>query len=424
MKRILLLTLACAVGCAGGIDADDPTLSAAAVAPIPHAIVPLKELVIVHPSVVRDPQRTSNAARGPWSFRWLMEQLSGNHGLDKATYFVEAWLGTFHPGNAPEVPAGLLSDRPGVDDLLARWPKRSDGHIDLDQAPFRLLAITNRLDLGTTFGDFGEGRFVFGLVDPVTKTPLAMTVIFEYRLPGMPSTPKDDVAKRQSWAQRWHALGALPFGEQYNNELAKITSSFAKNGGGSSLHQLRSNEIALAKSPMIAGTPPADAVWQLREWHIGSDGALRPAPVKNTPADRFDGNAELANVILGHAAAIGDGSFDLAASDGARFLGFESHEQFGATRWSFPGSAYQPGVPEPLRNSFAMLTCNGCHNAEVGTLPPLVNGVGFYHITPLLADPAGSADDAGSERMSPFMRDIDVPRRSAFLQKQLEPVAY
>src|SRR5262249_49438728 len=98
MKRLLLLTVACALGCAGGVDPNPDAsapVAAAATPPAPHPIVPLKELVIVHPSVVRDPQRTSNALRGPWSFRWLMEQLSGNHGLDTATYFVEAWLTTF-----------------------------------------------------------------------------------------------------------------------------------------------------------------------------------------------------------------------------------------------------------------------------------------------------------------------------------------
>jgi len=194
----------------------------------PHSIQPYKELVIVHPSVINDPVRTSNANRGLWSFRWLVEQLSGNQGLDIATDFTENWLATFHPQYNPNVPSGQLSDRPGVDDLRGKWPKLADGRVDLKKSPFRLLAIVNRADLGTTFGDFGEGRFVFGLVDPVTGEDLAMTVIFEYRLPGFPDDAAKDARKRQVWSQRWHNLGNYAFGDpNYNQLLENISTAFA-----------------------------------------------------------------------------------------------------------------------------------------------------------------------------------------------------
>jgi hypothetical protein len=379
-----------------------------------HEPVPLKELVIVHPSVVGDAERTSNAADGVWSFRWLMEQLSGDYGTDVATAFVENWLSTFHPENVPEAQPGQLSDRPGVDDLINKWPKTEDGHIDLAQAPFRLLAITNREDLGTSFGDFGEGRFVFGLVDPQTGKNLAMTVIFEFRLPGTPCDAAEEQAIRRKWARRWHHLGTLPFGPAYNRALGRITKSFAEYGGNRSLHQLRTNEIALAVSPMVQGAPPASAIWELREWHLGDDGLLHAANVKNTPDGQFNGSADLAAAIVNHQQEILSGTINLADTEAAPFLGFETHEQFAATRWRFDG------VDEPLRKAFAMLTCNGCHNAEQPTLPPLVAGVGFYHVSPLVPPSGASDDSAGSERLSPFVTQVDMPNRVSFMSNLLD----
>jgi hypothetical protein len=348
-----------------------------------------------------------------------MEQLSGNQGLDFATDFVTDWLASFHPENVfTPVPDGMLSDRPGVDDLFAKWPKLADGRIDLKKSPFRLLAIVNRLDLGTSFGNFGEGRFVFGLVDPVTGANLPMTVIFEYNLPGLPSDPVADSLKRKAWATRWHNLGKYAFGDpNYNTELANITTAFAKHGGGSSIHQLRTNELALAENPMVTGAPSSPAsFWELREWHLGDEGFLDVAPVKNTPDASFNHDPGLDAFIQSNAAAIANGSIDLSqTAAGAAFLGFESHEQFGATKWSFPT------VSDPLRGQFGMLTCNGCHNAEQPTLPPLANGVGFYHVSPMVP-PSGAGDTAGTERLSPFVLNIDLPRRGKFMQAVLDGV--
>jgi len=420
MPRLPILTLVAAAAfpaLACSDSAPEPSTSSSAEAlrrhAPPRAIEPYKELVIVHPSIVADPVRTANAADGVWSFRAIMERLAGD---GDAVAFVTQWLATFHPQNDADVPAGALIDRPGVDDLIARWPKASDGRIDLAQAPFRLLAITNREDLGTSPGNFGEGRFVFGLVDPATGAGLPMTVIFEFGLPGpVGADPSFDQLWRQLWAQTWHTLGDFPFGDPfYGDVLEGITTAFS--ASGAELHQLRTNEIALASNPMVTGRPGPTDIWELREWHLGADGQLHAAHVKNTPDGSFDHDPTLAQLILGNASTIADGSIDLAQTpDGAAFLGFESHERFGATRWSFDG------VPDPLRGQFAMLTCNGCHNAEQPTLPPLVGGVGFYQVSPLVP-PSGATDDtAGQERLSPFMTQTDVARRVAFMQQLLTP---
>ncbi len=112
--------------------------------------------------------------------------------------------------------------------------------LDMSQAPFRLIAIVNRPDLrlvaddGTAIG--GEGRFVFQVLGPTlavnalagavevmdaTVTPQKFTVIFEYSLP---------VARASDtlvWARRWHGLGALPFGADYNATLRALTNAFS-----------------------------------------------------------------------------------------------------------------------------------------------------------------------------------------------------
>jgi hypothetical protein len=191
---------------------------------VPHPEVPVvqldpyRALVVVDASVVLD-ARASNAQGGPWSFRWLMEQLAGGEG--PAPRFVEAWLRSLR---TPSVNGFALEDRRGVEALLGTgpgaWPRTRIGELDLSRAPFRLLAIVNRMDVNSYSN--GEGRFVFGFVDPATGEPGRMTVAFEYRLPPL-GTPDD----RKAWAQRWYEAAQHPFGEAYNRALEGLTRGFA-----------------------------------------------------------------------------------------------------------------------------------------------------------------------------------------------------
>ena len=128
------------------------------------------------------------------------------------------------------------------------------------KAPFRLLAIVNRLDLRKTDdGDFhaGEGRFVFGLVDVESGCmPREFVVIFEY------GQPAATVAEIQDWAHAWHGLSAHGFGPDYNESLEAVTHGFTGPGAdpskpnGSSINQIRTNEIVL------------DGPWELREFRV------------------------------------------------------------------------------------------------------------------------------------------------------------
>src|SRR5687767_11776763 len=130
--------------------------------------------------------------------------------------------------------------------VLDSWPRTEGGELDLERAPLRLLSIVNRIDSrNLAQGHAGEGRFVFGVLGPFGE-PLQFTFIFEYRLPAQTTADVTD------WANRWHALSALPFpSEEYNAALQAITDRFAGRNAepgrpnGSALSQLRTNDFAL-----------------------------------------------------------------------------------------------------------------------------------------------------------------------------------
>ncbi|WP_437293082.1 hypothetical protein [Sorangium sp. So ce426] len=340
-----------------------------------------KELMIVNPSVVNDPVRASSAQNGHWSFRWLMEQMV-TPGADPSE-FVASWLSKgFAAGTVNEYP---VQDRVNVMALIDSWPKiPGTNKIDLSQSPFKLLAIVNRIDLASG-GGAGEGRFVFGLNQGGSAQ--AMTVIFEYKLPAS--------ASREVWTQRFHALGTLPFGENYNARLQMITDQYAARGAnlagvnGSALGQLRTNELL----------DPLFSPWQLREFNLVADSParLRITTTKQTPAKSFafERSAELASYVSRNASAILAGT----AIVPGWMLGGESDADF---EWTVPG------VSEQVRHAFAQQTCNGCHAAEA----PVIDN--FYHVSPLRT---GGSDGTG--RLSPFLLTTDLQLREDFLQATL-----
>jgi probable HAF family extracellular repeat protein len=355
-------------------------------APPPDSVDPFKELVIVDSTVVLD-MRASNAVDGPWSFRWLVEQMSppGTRPGD----LVEKWLHGFRQASVNNFP---LQDRLRVEELLdpnspRAWPRAPDGSLDLAQAPFRLLAIVNRPDIDTS--ESGEARFVFGLIDRGTGGPDLMTVAFEYRLPRL-GTGND----RREWATRWHALRPLPLGEEYNAALEAVTRAFASSGvsplgvNGSALAQLRTNEARFASR------------WELREWLLdrGPGGAfLRLSTTTRTPDQSLNNSAQLAGFIRDNAAAVLAGKHELPPA----MLGGASPE-IGA--WTFK---LQPPIDESLRHAFAMETCNGCHGSETFALQ------GFFHVGPLQPIVRGGN---GQDRLSRFLSVSELPKRTSKLQ--------
>ena len=325
-----------------------------------HVSTP-RELMIKNVSVVDDPVRTTfepksvDPRNGVWTFKHLVESMAPTPA--DAPAMVEAMLTTFAE---PQTINGFTVDiRKGMRAfILDGWPRTSDGALDLAQAPFRLLAVVNRFDLRNLGnGDAGEGRFVFGFTTPFA--PLQATMIFEYKLP---ATTDDDVL---SWARSFHALGALPFGEDYNAALQSITERFAGRGArpghenDSAINAVRTNEIDFG----------SNGLWEMREFALSpTSGFLEPATVKLTPDRSFNFSDTLAQYMSENQAAIIAETHTVPDQfNGQPF-------QAGAI-FNDLGTWFAPGVDNEARHHFALNTCNGCHStAETNT--------GFLQISP------------------------------------------
>jgi hypothetical protein len=324
------------------------------------------ELMVTDLSVVDDPVRTtfdpmsSDPRNGAWTFKRLMEDMAAT--ADDAPAMVEAVMRSF---TTPQTINGFtIATRPGMQSLiLASWPRTPDGKLDLARAPFQLQAIVNRFDLrNLASGDAGEGRFVFAFLDG-NGHPLQATMIFEYKLPA--ATDSDVLG----WAQSFHALGALAFGEDYNAALQAITDRFVGRGvrqghpNGSAINAVRTNEIDFSDN----------GIWQLRQFGLApSTGRLVALPVDLTPDRSFDNGATLASYINANQAQIIAETHTVpTVFDGQPF---EAGAIFNdLTTW------FAPGVDNDARHHFALNTCNGCHSFdETGTeflqISPRVSG--------------------------------------------------
>ena len=190
---------------------------------------PASSLLINNVNVVTpagNPTRTWNPCTntgtqlGAFTFGRLMTEMANQPltGITPAAFTMQ-WLQKWQVNqtvNTFNVPA-----RPNITTTIINpWLAASGGvSLNLGIAPFRLLAIVNRLDLRTggggyagSTGDAGELRFVFGAVVPGTTCQLLpFTVIFEYGVP-----IRGCVGVR-SWAQQWVALSSLVVGSAAYN---------------------------------------------------------------------------------------------------------------------------------------------------------------------------------------------------------------
>jgi hypothetical protein len=306
-----------------------------------------RELMIRNLSVVDDPVRTvfdpasDDPRNGVWTFKHLIENMAPTP--EDAPAMVEAVIGSFI---APQTVNGFTVEaRPGMASFLDSWPRTQDGALDLARAPLQLQAIVNRFDLrNLAAGDAGEGRFVFAFME--SGFPLQATLIIEYKLP---AASEADVF---GWAEAFHALGELPFGEEYNAALQVVTDRFAGRGArpgtinGSALNALRTNEIAFG------------GVWELREFNLSPvSGLLEPTPVALTPDGSFNFSDTLAAFIEANQAdIIAERHVVPRDFDGAPFQGGAVFNEL--TTW------FAPGVDSEARHHFGLNTCNGCHSSE------------------------------------------------------------
>lgn len=355
-------------------------------------VAPLKELLIVDEAITSD-VRAKNATDGAWSFRNAIENLVPA-GMSPSA-FVTEWLTEW---DSVREMNGFPADRPNElrgdamhSRILCPWLKSTPANacddtcgkcvaheLDLAKAPFRLMAIANRLDERETNpgAPQGEGRILFALTngpaDDESSAPMPMTLIFEYHLA--------ETRSLSAWAETWHKLGAYPtFDEGYKAELESVTNAFVKRGsrpsgiGGSALNQLRTNESAL------------NWIWQLREFGLTADGRLKQRSVRNTPGEALNGGEALARWVRDNAATVRGGRFQLP-------VGFQAptSDQLLFT-WRLPG------VDEPTRIAFSAGTCNGCHSIDKPRLDTAFHVSPFRKgndkISPFLLDPHGGPDE-------------------------------
>ncbi|HVG31256.1 MAG TPA: choice-of-anchor X domain-containing protein [Pyrinomonadaceae bacterium] len=377
-----------------------------------YGVDPQKSLVITNVKVVEDPTRTFNPCTGrgtpmgAWTFGRLMTNMA-NQPLTGITppNFVRQWLNKWL-ADQTTANGWTAAKRLQMQNLvIGPWEAASGGPgmpLNLAKAPFRLLAIVNRVDLrsaGTAYGggNAGEGRFVFGVmdmrpvkgggIDPYTGlpqtncAPTQFTVIIEYGIDrrGCPAI--------RNWGQQWYNLKFHVLGSaSYNAALQAITDQFTNANvapgkpNGSALNQLRTNEIAIAN-------PAPDDRWQLREFRLPvGNGHLFEANAKQTPHESRRNTDLTAHFVNSTAPGATVPDFWL----GQKFLTNASDVPSPAVFWS-DGPTITI-MPRNDRHDFSLNACSGCHARETDTI--------FTHVKPApFGTPAG---------LSGFMTGINV----------------
>ena len=318
-----------------------------------------KSLWIADLRVVEDPARTYNIVEGTgnpigvWTFGHLMKNMAG--GLDqesspeqveKVRDFLKTWvIGEQASYSLNDFTTNSRSSSSWFRFIIRPWLSKAknlhqsignatiteqnwqehwaDVSIDalLSNAPFKLSAIVNRMDLRGNGGysgslsNSGETRFVYSLISaynygvnnnmtnigmPPNHLNISpeqvpnldwqgMNVILEY---GNVESEKCNVKQR---AQDWIDLSDLNMDEGLDEYLSAlelltntVTDAGAKPGNpnGSAINQVRSNEQLMAE---LIGGPGAtgwrSANWQLRQFELNEQGLLVNAPVTNVPYD-------------------------------------------------------------------------------------------------------------------------------------------
>ena len=407
-----------------------------------------QSLLITDPAVIQDPARTwdpctgAGTQGGAWTFAHVMREMAQGSGVS-AEEFVLEWLSLWLDDQ--EINGDLVGHR--REEMFAQviepWAEASgevasldsgpdgfyaelSGPLDLDIAPFRLLAIVNRLDLGETADgrsgysgsttsrpkDAGELRFVFGLTEPApwgagseaSCNLKDFTVILEYKV------PIEGCSRVREWAKRWTLLNTFGgFNDTYLDHLESLTQSVVVHGAApeagnqSALAQLRTNETAL---------DPGSSTYELREFTLTdedpagddtpSSGLLRPHTVAQTPDDARYGatqgdpiiGAYVENQVLPGVPSLGflskcTASYEVPyfykppsfGDDDAplRFRGGNSLAP--PSHWQASSMNASIGEEVCARHQFSLNTCNGCHLDDTATAN--------VHIDPTSGIPAG-----------------------------------
>ncbi len=364
----------------------------------PSSIAIDHSLMINNPLVVDDPGRTFDPCLnvgnpdGKWTFKHLVTEMATNSGVTPEV-FVWNWLTTF--ASTQEAANNLSGPRPNYVTILRnRWHSVSGSQLlDLNKAPFRLLAIVSRTDLRSTSGGYsggnaGEARFVFGAVDSLQACgTLASTVIFEYGI------KKSGCAAQKAWIQKWFDLSqqGMVMGQfgNYNAALEAITETFVT-AGADPTQSPNHNSISQVRINDRLNVP-----WTLYEYRLSADGGnigqLDRVTVKRTPDITFNTNpskiAELATFISTHIPDIDAQEFTVPDATppiaSTPFAGAEAPMPGDNPAFTWTTTAFNPlPAPASTLRKFSLNTCNGCHGGDgtgpAGAVPS------FTHIAPRL----------------------------------------
>lgn len=212
------------------------------------------------------------------------------------------------------------------------WLARSGGEqLDLGIAPFRLVAIVNRLDLAQQDGK-GEFRMEYVATNAFCE-PMRFWVIFEFEVP---VESRDELVEL---AQRWHALGDLEFGEEYNAALQEITDELSS----ARLKHLNSLEVEASVGE-----------WNYRSFAV-VDGSLVNVALFQSPDVLDEDNPDLISWVNANQVAI------LADQH------VVPDELLGGDTRNLDWTGVGFDDPLEVRHHFALATCNGCHGGETAT---------------------------------------------------------
>lgn len=333
-------------------------------------------------SVVEDYCRTQwnnpgTNCEGKWTLWHLMSQMAGS---GNPSTFILNWLESYEK-NDIIVNGYTLTQRNRIrSEIIDPWRAASGCatgsspcNLDKKRAPFRLLAIVNRMDLrgGNPYGEgsaAGEVRFVFGFTSQMGAVKNA-TVILEYRVPTAFKLPI-------FWGYQWQDINYLSIGNpSFNSALQELTEEIVSAGAspgspnnGSAISRVRTNERQFDPAATISSQR-----WSLREFVLGCPSGMTcalnalflvPKTVMQTPNNSWNETPELVNYVNANAASIMAEQHSVPIS----FLGGES---LSLPIFSQGGQAFiwngESMYGQDERRLFAFSTCNGCHYWEAET---------------------------------------------------------
>jgi hypothetical protein len=207
---------------------------------------PGKSVLVRDPAILDDPF---------WAFDRVLAAVTGAGANDVA----DAWLPTL--GVDTVVDGKTASGRPGAAAFIAALPHGSDGKIDASKIGLVPTSLSNRLDLADG-QSCGEARITYALSTGATDRRHRMTIIVELR------QPYDNAGCRPT-ARSWVALSSLD-GAALQAALQAIYTPLLT---PANLKQIRTNEFLVGPQDFSQPT----AVWELREFHVGTDARLHQA---------------------------------------------------------------------------------------------------------------------------------------------------